>query len=240
MEHSGRKDKQLKSTADQLRSRGFADSALTDEYRKFDADRLVDILNSDEPSARTASARILGELKNRDTLNSLISRLVIETKLYTKIALSESIALFGSEASIRLIPHLGKIGSNQHKALPEKPFPKKSYPLPRDRAARTIIRTGIAALPSLCRCLGEGEYIQVLEAVDAVGFISFYHHDTSSFNPMIMLFEKYGNDDLMIWKLLRALQSFNNQESVNILKNYINSDIIQHRWEAERSLGQFL
>ena len=49
---------------------------------------------------------------------------------------------------------------------------------------------------------------------------------------------KYKDDNLMIWKLIRALQSFKNIEALEILKKYIDSDIKQHQWEARRSIEQ--
>lgn len=49
---------------------------------------------------------------------------------------------------------------------------------------------------------------------------------------------KYKDDNLMIWKLIRALQSFKNIEALEILKKYIDSDIKRHQWEARRSIEQ--
>lgn len=65
-----------------------------------------------------------------------------------------------------------------------------------------------------------------------------YEKDESMLNELMTLFDKYRQDDVMVWKLLRALQSFNDERTIEILNQYINADVIQHRWEAKRSLEQ--
>jgi hypothetical protein len=97
-----------------------------------------------------------------------------EKKLYTKIALSEAIAEYGVLSLKYLIPLLGKIGKNQHKKLLWLISIKKSYPLPRDLAARTIIRIGEPTLPFLEEILVSGTYAQKIEVIDAIGHIVFY------------------------------------------------------------------
>jgi hypothetical protein len=81
-----------------------------------------------------------------------------EKKLYTKIALSEAIAEYGVLSLKYLIPLLGKIGKNQHKKVALVDINKKSYLLPRDIAARIIIRIGKPALPFLEEILVSGAY----------------------------------------------------------------------------------
>jgi hypothetical protein len=83
-----------------------------------------------------------------------------------------------------------------------------------------------------------GDYNVILEAIDAIGFISYYHNDYSSLDAIIALHKRYKDDDLMTWKTLRALQSFPQVESINILNQYIASPVIQHQWEVTRSLEQ--
>jgi len=86
--------------------------------------------------------------------------------------------------------------------------------------------------------LHNGERRQILEAIDAIGFISYYKKDTSSLDDIINLIHKYKNDNLMIWKLIRALQSFKYKKVLNLLEVYAKSNIEQLQWEAIRSLNQ--
>lgn len=228
----------MKSTPEQLKSRGYVEDADIALYLHYDKDMLIELLSSKVATERTIATRLLAKYKHSDVLNALITCLTKEKKLYTKIAVTESIETFGKEASIKLIPYLSKIGSNQHKTLPPKPFNKSSYPLPRDIVARTICKIGVVALKPLCECLKSSEYHRILEAIDAIGFISFYHNDYSSLGAIIALHDVYKDDALMVWKILRALQSFPQQESIELLERYTTSDVMQHRWEAQRSLEQ--
>ncbi|MTI67366.1 MAG: hypothetical protein FH753_12330 [Firmicutes bacterium] len=97
---------------------------------------------------------------------------------------------------------------------------------------------GKPALKSLRKCLYHGEYIEILEAIDAIGYISYYENDFTYKYDIVELLNKYKNDDLMIWKLLRAFQSFKCNKVQDILKKYSMSNVKQHRWEAIRSLKQ--
>lgn len=199
---------------------------------------MIELLNSCLAAERTIAVKLLSKYRNDSILDILINSLINEKKLYTKIALSEEIAAYGRNASKKLVQYLGVIGNNQHKKLPDKPFNKKNYPLPRDIIARTICKIGVPALVDLNNCLIKGSYEQCLEAADAVGFISFYNNDNTSFNNLIVLLEKYENDNVMVWKIIRSFQAFNNDLSIEILNSYKESNIKQHKWEAERSLKQ--
>jgi hypothetical protein len=86
--------------------------------------------------------------------------------------------------------------------------------------------------------LHNGEYTQILEAIDAIGFISYYEDDTTSLDDIMLLFIKYKDDSLMIWKLLRLLQAFRNEKVLELLRLYTTSSVEQHKWEAKRSLEQ--
>ncbi|MCM1988311.1 hypothetical protein [Oceanirhabdus seepicola] len=228
----------IKSNLTQLRNRGYIEDKDLLIYKKYTKKELIELLKSKVSIERTIAAKLLGNYKDEETMTSLIESLIIEKKLYTKIAITESISLFGEKASESLIRYLGRIGSNQHKVLPDKPFNKNNYPLPRDIIARTICKIGVPALKELKKCLYNGEYRQITEAIDAIGFISYYNNNHECFSVIIELFIKYKNDDLMIWKLLRALQAFPNEKSIEILIQYSNSKVNQFQWEAKRSLKQ--
>lgn len=228
----------MKSDINQLKSRGYVEDEDLLKYGYESKEELYKLLQSKTPIERTIASKLLIKYKDTETMLALIKALSKEKKLYTKIALSESVSVYGEKASEVLIKHLGLVGKNQHGTLPKKKFGKNNYPLPRDIIARTICKIGTPALKHLRLCLKTGEYHQILEAIDAIGFISFYEHNEESFDDLIDLFDRYESDDLMIWKLIRSLQSFTNEESTRILNNYTQSNVIQHKWEAERSLEQ--
>jgi len=234
----------MKSNTEQLKSRGYIEEQDLESFRGYTKQELIELIKSKVSVDRTIAATLLGTYSTGNSektskveiLTVLVEALKTEKKLYSKIAMSESIALYGEEASVLLVKALGRIGKNQHKKLPDKPFNKSSYPLPRDIAARTICKIGTPALKDLGLCLREGAYTQILEAIDAVGFISYYHKNSDCFDDIGLLFDKYRDDQLMLWKLLRSLQAFPNDDAIKILKHYINSDVKQLQWEAERSM----
>ena len=115
---------------------------------------------------------------------------------------------------------------------------KKSYPLPRDIVARILSNIGIEALSELKTCLQSDNRDAILEGVDAVGFITFYNTNDLCLDDLFNLTQKYKKDDLMMWKLLRCLQSFESKKSREILTDYLNSSIKQLSWEARRSISQ--
>lgn len=228
----------MKSDVKQLRLRGYIEENDLEPFRDFTKMELIELLQSEIPSDRTIAARLLAEYIEIEVVKVLISRLIVENKLYTKIALSESIGGYGEEASEILIKYLGKVGNNQYKSLPRKPFNKKNYPLPRDIIARTLCKIGKPAIKSLKNCLYDGEYEQKLEAIDAIGFISYYEDDTTCLNDIIELLDRCKDDELMTWKLLRALQAFKDEKVLDLLMRYTTSSIIQLKWEAMRSIDQ--
>jgi len=228
----------MKSTLEQLKKRGYVDDKDIFKFENLSREDLLELINSKVASKRTIAAKLLVGFQNPTVLKALVNRLIIEDKLYTKIAISESLGYFGEEASEELIRYLGKVGNNQHRSLPNKKFKKKNYPLPRDIIARTICKIGKPALKSLKKCLYNGDYNQILEAIDTIGYISYYENDLELQNDLLNMIEKYKIDELMLWKLIRALQSFEGEHVRNVLKEYCNSEVKQLRWEAARSLRQ--
>lgn len=228
----------MKSNIEQLKKRGYVENKDLFKYENLSKNELLALLNSKVAIKRTIGAKLLSSFQEPTIMKILINKLIIEDKLYTKIALSESLGNFGEEASKELIKHLGKVGNNQYKFLPDKKFKKKSYPLPRDIIARTICKIGKPALIPLKNCLYNGDYNQILEAIDSIGYISYYEDDQTLEKDIINIIEKYKNDELMVWKLIKALQSFKSEFVKNLLKKYSNSKLKQFRWEAERSLNQ--
>lgn len=208
--------------------------------------RLSDLTNPElvkrlaDPLAqnRTAAACLLGERRYTEAIPALCERLANEKALYSRLAAGDALAVMGEASLPGLTALLGKIGNNQHRAVPDEGFYKKSYPLPRDLAARVIIRMDDAALPYLEDVLRQGQRDVILEAVDAIGHIAFYTKNTRSEAVLLDLFDRPSTDDLLRWKLVRAFQSFPSAKVRELLE-----EIIQHnenpimRCEALRSLS---
>ena len=207
-------------------------------FSHLDPSELLLMLLDEIPNKRTIAATILGIRKEKSCISNLIKALTLEVKLYPKIAISESIGKMGKDAVKYLIPHLGIIGTNQHTALPNKPFLKSNYPLSRDIIARTIGKIGCAAIPILMQELDINNRGQLSEGIDAIGYISYYYHNSIAKNYLLQLFKNQSND-IIIWKLIRSFQSFSGNDLILILNQIIKKSNIQpFIWEAKRSLKQ--
>ncbi|OHD11430.1 MAG: hypothetical protein A2086_09850 [Spirochaetes bacterium GWD1_27_9] len=229
----------MKSNADELAKRGFITDDYKNQFKNYPIDKLETLLKSENPLERTASATLLGELKSNTSILNLCEALQKEKKLYTKIAITEALANIGVESVPYLVELLGKIGDNQHIEPEKKPFNKKSYPLPRDIIARTITKIGKYALAYLENVLKNGEISQISEAIDAIGFITFYSKDMRSLQTLKECLQKNHTNILIKWKIIRAFQSFPLEEVKNYLQNEklkINEQYITI--EIERSLRQ--
>lgn len=199
---------------------------------------LITQLADADPQKRTAAARLLGKRKCIPAIHWLCEALAVETALYSRLSQCEALAAIGSPAVDSLVDLLGKIGSNQHTTLPTRGFYKKSYPLPRDIAARTLSTIGRPALPALQKNMLEGERASRLEAVDALGHICFYAQDIRCEPQLLAAYARYAPDSLMRWKIIRAMQAFHGREVEEILISVILDDPLPElRWEAVRSLG---
>ena len=227
----------MKSTDHQLEERGFIPDEELIKHKNISYNNIIVLLNSSKSSERTLGAKISGIKKDKPLLPLLCDLLSRENKLYTKIALSESIAEYGTDALEYLLPLLGKIGNNRHTKPALVDINKKSYPLPRDLAARIIIRIGETALPSLEKILVSGTYTQKVEAIDAIGHIAFNFNNTRSEESLHRLLNENNNDELIIWKIIRAFQSFcsiKTEELLNSIVDKSNNSILKE--EARRSL----
>lgn len=229
-----------KSSETALNSRGIDDSKLIEEYQKLDFSILAEKLKSPLPAERTAAARVLSKHKTEECAMILTHSLIKETKLYSKIAISESLGNLGIISLKYLLPLLGKIGTNQHKTIPDEKFRKKSFPLPRDIVSRTITKIGEKALVPLEEFICNEDDSAVSEALDSYGFIIFYSKQKRDSSTLIRLYRKTQNL-LIKWKTIRALESFNNNESINLLENVLKDQNLKilHK-EAERSLSQIM
>jgi len=219
--------------------RGQTTEKENSKYELFPDSMLIEKLNSISAQERNSAAKILGQRRCKKAVEPLCEHLIIEKALYARISISEALGNIGEPAVNKLLGLLGQIGNNQYKALPKKGFDKKNYPLPRDIVARTICKIGLPALPKLEKILIGINYIQIREAIDAIGYISFYENTTKCESILIKSYQQYSDDKLIIWKIIRAFQAINSIKVIKILEEVImESDNPVFRWEAVRSLGQ--
>lgn len=206
----------------------------------FSTEHLIEMLSTDNPQKRTIAATILGNRGDEKAIIHLCTSLKKEKALYSRIAMSEALGKMGEEAVSPLINLLGQIGNNQEIELPKKYFNKKSFPLVRDMAARTIIKMGKPATPYLIKVVQEDDIYISQQAIDALGGIAAKTGDGKALTLLIECLEKYNDDKLTLWKTVRALSAFKSIETplnplLNIIENYQEPAII---WETVRTLGQ--
>lgn len=209
----------MKSNNEQLKNRGYAEETDLDD--KISNEDAVTMLDSSAPSERTLAVRIIGRRKMSGYIDRLCGLLEKEKALYTKIELQKTLAEFGAAAVPCLVVLLGSIGSNQHTAPNNEDSGKTSYPLCRDIAARTLCMIGVEALPALKEVLQSGTRKQKLEALDAVGHISYNSGNVDCQDAVISMLAADDCDSLMKWKIIRALQGFSSERSENLLKEIL-------------------
>ena len=219
--------------------RGQVSETEIKQHEGSSIEELARLLNSSNPKSRTIGAVLMGNKKATEMIPELCKHLQTEKSLYSRIAVSEALGKMGEPAVKPLIQLLGKIGNNQEKELPKKYFEKRSYPLARDLAARTLIKIGKPAIPYLIKIIENGDSFETQQAIDAIGGIASKNHDVSPLPVLLEVLEKYSGNEVTTWKVIRALSAFKHMEVieplVKMLKNHTQPAI---RWEAARSIGQ--
>ena len=229
-----------KSSGIQLMNRGYISEEDLSKYMNSSEDDLLELINSREAYERSIAVRLLAILETDD--NNIIilfcEKLTKENKLYTKIEICNALSIKGKMAAKVMVKYLGRIGHNQHAELPKEDFKKKSYPLPRDIISRTLAHMGKEVLPELVEVLKTNNILAIREVTDAIGFICFYEYTDYPLNDLIFCFNEKRNDDIIRWKMVRALGSFNRQSVIDILMNVKQNDAQERiKKEAERSLN---
>ncbi len=230
---------QLEAKRQAREGRGEITADFAERFEGYSDQELTAFLDSRNPQIRTAAAQILGKRKVLIAAPDLCFRLKKEKALYVRIAISDALSSIGAAAIPEMLKYVGKIGGNQYQDLPSEIFRKWNYPLPRDVMIRSIIRMGIPALRELNESLFQSGEPEVSEIIDAIGHISFYSNDRSSFGSLVRIITEYHQNELIVWKVLRALQAFPNPRTYQILKHFLlNGAMPQFRFEAARSMGQ--
>lgn len=222
----------------QRQKRGQVSAAEIKRYEETSVNELSSLLNSAEPKKRTIAATLIGNKKILKIIPQLCESIILEKSLYPRIAMSEALGKMGEPAVVPLISLLGKIGSNQEKELPQKYFAKKSFPLARDMAARTLVKIETTAIPHLMAKITTGTQFEIQQALDAIGGII---SRTKDFRPLPVLLHAltaYSSDEITTWKLIRTLSVFKSNEVIGPLLKMLTHAKPSIRWEAARSLGQ--
>ena len=230
----------MKSTQSALKNRGMASPEELAACADLPWDQLVGELHSADPCRRTAAARCM-DLRSKSAESAadlLLEQLSQEKCLYTRLAICEALEKGTAETAKIMLPWLGRIGNNQYKALPYKVSAKKSFPLPRDLIARSLARMDAAVFPLLLQLFNTGSEQQISEALDAAGFMAFYHPalaDGENAERILRLLHSHSGSEIIVWKVLLCLSAFPVPEAVRVLEGYAVRDDIFGK-EAQRSL----
>ncbi len=224
----------MKSTQKQLENRGFITDGAVKKYLDSTFEQRLILLRSNLPTDRTLAARLLAKNSNLQAIDFLIEALINEIKLYTKIEICNSLVSYGKDAVIPLIGLLGVIGNNQHKTVPGSDFKKDNFPLPRDLAGRILIRIGPIAIPDLVKILGSRDLKKLSETIDTIGYICFYEYQVNVFGILKECFNHNVDNDLIKWKIFRAMSAFPESESFLREQQHLHNG--QLKREIDRSL----
>lgn len=225
----------MKTDDERLSKRGFLAVGAEMPYQHIDSEQLLLWLASDVPIERTRAARVIAAKQDGVFIKPLIAALIVERKLYSKLGICDALVSFGEDSILPLTHQLGRIGSNQYKDIADKPFKKDSYPLPRDIAARTLIRIGVSALPALFDVVKNGGVNQISEAIDAVGFINFYENEPECFDWLESCYYSYEDNELIRWKIVRAMSGCTKAKGFLLQLQKVEQHIM-FRQEIDRSL----
>lgn len=228
----------MKSNPEELKDRGMIDKEELIQLSSLSKDELIQYMQI-SPSIRSACIHLLSKQFHHDDdyTQILLNQLCKETALYTKIEIQDQLSLYGNVTM--MCQYLGKIGHNQYRKLPQRVSLKKSYPLPRDIIARSLAHMNISHFPDFIKQIPHLTTKQLQEAVDALGFLCFYHSElaTSDIEEMIyQMINEYHNNDLIVWKLITCLSAFPHSYTfLNHLKKIQKHPTIL--MEVERSLN---
>ncbi len=237
----------MKSELEALHSRGYVEDYDFEAFNSLDKVQLFKLLHDRDPVKRSAAVRVISQrygVKDQDISDMLLQQLSIEQKLYTRLEICTALEKGNETTARQMITYIGKIGSNQHKTIPECPSFKKSYPLPRDIIARSLGRMDHRIMSVLIEALNTGEPGQIPEILDAIGYLAFYKEAAapkSYMNIVIKTIMENRDNPLIVWKGILCLSGFPFEESIDYLQ-----DIVKQRenelfaLEAQRAMKLML
>ena len=206
-------------------------------YSSFFEMQLMELLRSNSPTERTIGATILGQRKVGNSVEGLCKALTQEKALYPKIAICEALKRIGKESVEPLSLLIGVIGNNREAALPEKYFRKKSYPLARDIAVRTIINIGKPAIHKIIELSSTNDKYLCSQIIDALGGLLHKTKDLRILGALIKIFEQNREDEFLLWKTIRAFSAVESKETACLILSCLKHSQPAIRWETVRTLG---
>jgi len=227
----------MDNLAAKRRERGEVNETDISDFASFDESELLFFLHSEKTVERSCAAIHLKKYQNPTVVDKLCHQLAIEKKLYTRIALCETLAECADLSIEPLIGLLGQIGKNQETKIPETGFYKVSYPLPRDIAARTICRLGIIAILPLENFIKSSKDLNALaQAIDAYGHIVYSNKIKCSSSQLQKLYERHPKNDFLKYKITRCVSGIHDEWAKSFLLESIQTGCKGLRLEALRSL----
>ena len=223
----------MKSSDDDLKKRGKITADLLSNNSHLPVDDLYYMLDSKVAVDRSIAILLLDDKianNNIELVKILLKTLQNEKCLYTKLYISDILMRGNKDVALEMINYLGIIGSNQYHRLPDKVSMKKSYPLPRDIIARCLGKMNVDILPLLFEVLESNNEKQIVEVIDAIGFMLFYNQNGASlnyFNRIIETINKYRDNHIILYKCLICLSAFKNNQCQTYLQQYIDRGGVQ-------------
>ena len=227
----------MKSTKEQLLSRGFAFDEDIELYKNCRESELLNLLHDQDAHKRTIAIKLLSKNPKEKYIPIFCEMLKSGEKLYTKLELQNALKEYGEKAIPYLLPLLGKIGNNQHKKIEIVDINKKSYPCPRDIVGMILIRIGPKVFPELTKLLTEDKNtIQIYQAIDIIGHITWNFRDFSMEKILLDYYNKHKDNEFIQWKIIRAFQSFNSAEILKILNNTVREYVKEYKDEYKNGI----
>lgn len=234
----------MKSSLQDLHKRGMTSDEDVKRLSSLSIEELFEKLTTSTIAAeRSAATIILREKCSVDDeayILTLLNVLTEEKALYTRIEICKSLAV-GNESAARLMcNYLGKIGNNQHLAVPDKvSSKKKNYPLPRDIIARYIGRMDKKIINVLFNQLQSNDVLKTSEILDCIGYLVYNHPElaTDANLEHIERTCKRLSNDLITWRVAVCCSVFPTARSISLLNEIRNTTVHPViKEDAERSL----
>lgn len=226
-----------------LKNRGYIDDVNIVAYLNLSKIELIRLLEDKDPVMRSIGARVISQTYNMDEeeiVDILLKCVEKEKKLYTRLELCKALEKGNQVTAKMMTEYLGKIGTNQHKELPQRSSLKKSYPLARDLMARSLGKMSPEIMPVLIEVLESHDEEKIAEVIDAIGYLLFYNKSIVTTYYMQKIFdvmEQYTDKEIIVWKCITCLSCFSFGENIKYLNDIIkknkNSLLVE---EAKRAL----